>query len=69
MRVNFNNATRLHEALTKVGSPSILIPVTDGGHGFYSPEIDRRMGQFFDMHLRGIKADISSEPVTPVARP
>ena len=69
MRVNFTNATRLHEALTKAGSPSILIPVTDGGHGFYSPEIDRRMGQFFDMHLRGIQAEISSDPVTPVARP
>ena len=69
MRVNFNNATRLHEALTKVGSPTILVPVTDGGHGFNSPEANRRVQQFFDMHLRGIKSEISSEPTANVVPP
>jgi acetyl esterase/lipase len=69
MRVNFNNATKLHEALGKVGSPSLLLPVTDGGHGFRSAEVDRRVRQFFDLHLRGIRADISTEPVTPDAAP
>jgi acetyl esterase/lipase len=69
MRVNFNNATKLHEALTKAGNSPILIPVADGGHGFNSPEANKRIQQFFDMHLRGIKAEISSEPAPDVPRP
>lgn len=68
MRVNFSNAARLQEALTKVGSPTILIPITDGGHGFNSPEASKRVQQFFDMHLRGIKSEISSEPTADVPR-
>jgi acetyl esterase/lipase len=63
MRVNFNNATRLHEALIKAGNSSILLAMTDGGHGFTSPELNRRVQQFFDMHLRGITSEISSEPI------
>jgi acetyl esterase/lipase len=63
MRVNFNNATRLHEALTKAGNSSILLAMTDGGHGFTSPELNRRVQQFFDLHLRGITSEISSEPI------
>ena len=69
MRVNFSNATKLHEALTKVGSPSLLLPVTDGGHGFYSPEVDARVGQFFNIHLRGAEGVVSTKPVTPGQRP
>ena len=69
MRVNFTNATRLQEALTKAGSPTILVPVTDGGHGFNSPEANKRVQQFFDMHLRGIKSEISSEPAANVVPP
>ena len=69
MRVNFNNATRLQEALTKAGSPTILVPVTDGGHGFNSPDANKRVQQFFDMHLRGIQSEISSEPAANIAPP
>lgn len=69
MRVNFTNATRLQAALTKVGSPTILVPVTDGGHGFNSPDANRRVQQFFDMHLRGIQSEISSEPAANVVAP
>jgi acetyl esterase/lipase len=69
MRVNFNNATRLHEALTKAGDSSILLAMTDAGHGFGSPELDRRLRQFFDMHLRGIKSEISSQPIPIPASP
>jgi dipeptidyl aminopeptidase/acylaminoacyl peptidase len=68
MRVNFNNATKLHEALTKAGNPSILVPVLDGGHGFNSPEANQRIHQFFEMHLRGIRSEISSSPVPDVPR-
>jgi acetyl esterase/lipase len=63
MRVNFTNATKLHEALTQAGNPSILLPMTDAGHGFGSPELNKRVQQFFDLHLRGIKSEISSEPI------
>jgi acetyl esterase/lipase len=63
MRVNFTNATKLHEALTKAGNSSILLAMTDAGHGFGSPELNKRVQQFFDMHLRGIKSEISSEPI------
>ncbi len=62
-RVNFTNATKLHEALTKSGNSSILLAMTDAGHGFGSPELNKRVQQFFDMHLRGIKSEISSEPI------
>ncbi len=63
MRVNFTNATKLHEALTKAGNSSILLAMTDAGHGFGSPELNKRVQQFFDMHLRGIQSEISSEPI------
>ena len=63
MRVNFTNATKLHEALTKAGNFSILLAMTDAGHGFGSPELNKRVQQFFDMHLHGIKSEISSEPI------
>ncbi len=69
LRVNFNNATRLQAALTKVGSPTILIPITDGGHGFNSPEANKRVQQFFDLHLRGIPSEIPSEPAANVVPP
>ena len=68
MRVNFTNATRLHEALTKAGDSSILLAMTDAGHGFGSPELNNRVRQFFDMHLRGIPSEISSEPI-PLPEP
>ena len=63
MRVNFTNATKLHDALTKSGNSSILLAMTDAGHGFGSPELNKRVQQFFDMHLRGIQSEISSEPI------
>ena len=63
MRVNFTHATKLHEALTEAGSPTILLAMTDAGHGFGSPELNERVRQFFDLHLRGIPSDISSEPI------
>ena len=69
MRVNFTNATKLHDALTKAGNSSILLAMTDAGHGFGSPELNHRVQQFFDMHLRGIQSEISSEPIPLPAPP
>ena len=40
--VPYSDATRLHAALTKAGSPNELVTVPGGGHGgFPPPEIDR----------------------------
>jgi acetyl esterase/lipase len=63
-RVDYANAEAMHAALQKAGVKSLLIPITDGGHGSVSnPEIQRRAEQFVDMYLRGIPAEISTEPV------
>ena len=53
----------LEAALRKAGCDVTFIKVVDGGHGFRSAELDRRLQAFFDKHLRGVKADISAEPV------
>jgi acetyl esterase/lipase len=64
MRVNYTNATNLDAALKKVGASSLLIPVTDGTHGVNGgPELEKRVQQFLDLHCRGIKSDISTEPI------
>lgn len=64
MRVNFTNAAKLDAALKKVGTISLLIPVTDAGHGVtFGPELDGRVQQFWAMYLRGVKSDISLTPI------
>ena len=64
LRVNYENALRLHEALKKAGTRSLLIPMAGCGHGIpRGVELSRRIGQFWDMHLRGVKSDISTEPI------
>jgi len=71
-RVNFSHAVNLDAALKKAGVPSLLIPIAGGGHGIQGgPELAGRIQQFLDLHLRGVKADISSEPIptqTPPAK-
>jgi acetyl esterase/lipase len=63
-RVAYGNAEWIHSALSKVGVPSLLIPITDGGHGSVSnPELKKRAEQFLGMHLRGIKAEIDTTPI------
>ena len=63
-RVAYANAEALHAALQKAGVSSLLIPITGGGHGSISnAEVSRRVLQFWDLHLRGIPAEISTEPV------
>jgi hypothetical protein len=37
--------------------------MTNGGHGFRSPELDHRVQQFLDLHLRNIPATISTTPI------
>ena len=71
-RVSFKHAERIDAALRKAGVESRFIPVTDGGHGFKSKELDKRLLQFLDQHLRGIKTEIAEGPVpdeTPPTKP
>ena len=64
-RVAYANAEAIHAALQKAGVPSLLLPITGGGHGSTShPEASKRAKQFIDKILRGIPAEID---VTPVA--
>jgi acetyl esterase/lipase len=70
--VPFGQAVEIDTALKKVGVPSIIISVTDAGHGFRSRAVDERVKQFFAMHLRGVKSEIDSSAVpdeTPKEKP
>jgi dipeptidyl aminopeptidase/acylaminoacyl peptidase len=63
-RVAYANSEAIHAALQKAGVTSLLIPITNGGHGSVnSPEVKKRAEQFVAMHLRGIKSEIDSSPV------
>jgi acetyl esterase/lipase len=64
--VPFNQSERLAAALTKAGVECHFIPVDGAGHGgFRSPEVPRRIRQFFDKHLLGRDpGPISEEPIS-----
>jgi len=63
-RVAYANAERVHAALTKAGVPSLLIPITNGGHSSVSSaEAKKRGEQFVAMYLRGIKSEIDTTPI------
>jgi acetyl esterase/lipase len=61
--VPYAQAQEIHAALEKAGVPSLLQEMTNGGHGFKSPILDERVKQFFDLHLRGIAAEIVPTPI------
>jgi len=63
-RVDFQHALRLDAAMKKAQASSILIAVTDGGHGIQGGvELSNRVMQFFDLKLRGVPTEISAAPV------
>ncbi|MBE7494532.1 MAG: alpha/beta hydrolase fold domain-containing protein [Verrucomicrobiaceae bacterium] len=66
--VPYAQAVELDAALKKAGVESLLIEMTNGGHGFRSPELDMRIEKYLDKHLRGIAAEISTAPI-PVEAP
>ena len=69
-RVAFANAQWIHAALTKVGVPSLLIPIKDGGHGSVSnAEAKKRAEAFVAMYLRGIKSEIDTTPIPAPPEP
>ncbi len=52
--VPFNQSERLDAALKEAGVETYFVPIEGAGHGgFGSPEVPRRIRQFFDKHLRG----------------
>jgi acetyl esterase/lipase len=59
--VPFAQAEEIHAALKQAGVVSHLQQMTNGGHGFFSPILNERVQQFFDLYLR----DVSAEIVTP----
>jgi acetyl esterase/lipase len=64
-RVDYANSKAIQAALTKVGVPTLLLPITGGGHGSVNhPEAYKRGKQFVDKYLRGIDSPID---VTPLA--
>ena len=63
-RVAYANAETIHAALKKAGVSSLLVPITNGGHGSVNhPDVMKRAKVFFDLHLRGIKAEIDTTPI------
>ncbi|MEZ5386348.1 MAG: alpha/beta hydrolase [Prosthecobacter sp.] len=63
-RVSFRHAETIHAALKKAGITSLLVPITDGGHGSVNhPEVKVRGQQFTDKVLRGIEATIDTTPI------
>ena len=61
--VPYSQGQEIDAALKKAGVESCLITMTNGGHGFRSPELDHRVQQFLDHHLRGLPATIDTTPI------
>jgi acetyl esterase/lipase len=65
--VPFNQSERLAEALKAAGVPCTFVKVVEAGHGgFRTPEVGRRVRQFFDKHLRDQPVgEVSDAPIRP----
>jgi acetyl esterase/lipase len=64
MVVPYNQSERLAAALKKAKVECYFVTVDGAGHGgFRNPEVQKRERQFFDLHLRGMKAKISEETI------
>ncbi|MBX7211267.1 MAG: alpha/beta hydrolase fold domain-containing protein [Verrucomicrobiaceae bacterium] len=66
--VPYDQALELDAAMEKAGVSHLLIEMTNGGHGFRSPDLDLRVKQFFDLHLRGAEGEIPTTPIAVEAR-
>lgn len=62
--VPFQQSTLLHAKLEKSEVETLLIPIEKGKHGnFDTPEVAKRMRQFFDRNLRGMSLSVSAAPI------
>jgi len=69
-RVAFLHAELIHAGLQKAGVTSLLVPITDGGHGSVShPEVKTRGLQFVDKILRGMDGVIETTPLRAADEP
>jgi acetyl esterase/lipase len=60
--VPFSQSERLASRLKEAGGVCIFVPITGAGHGgFRSPEVPRRIRQYFDKHLRGLDVGTIAE--------
>jgi acetyl esterase/lipase len=63
-RVAFHNAEEIDAALQKAGVPSLLVPITGGGHGSVgNPEVMARAKLFVGNKLRGADATLNTTPI------
>lgn len=63
-RVAFLHAETIHAALQKAAVPSLLIPITNGGHSSVShPEVIARAKLFIGKTLLGTEATIDTTPI------
>lgn len=61
--VPFDQSVKFHRALLGAEVNAILVPVTDGGHGFGGHQVDERVSQFVDKYLLGKELTVSAEPI------
>lgn len=61
-------AEELEAALRRVGVEHRFVRMVGFGHGFQNAEGNRRVGQFFDRHLRGEAVDVSVAPIVAPAK-
>lgn len=61
-------AEEFDAAVRRAGGSHLLVRMLGAGHGFDHPEENRRSRQFLDLHLRGVPATISSEPINVPSR-
>lgn len=63
-RVAYLHAEAIHAALQKAGIPSLLIPITNGGHGSVShPEVIARAKLFVGKTFLGTATTIDTTPI------
>jgi acetyl esterase/lipase len=63
MTVPFAQSEILAAALKKAGVEVTMVAVDGAGHGFKTPEPDKRVRAFFDRLLRGIDVKVSGERI------
>ncbi len=69
-RVAFHHAEAIHAALQKAGVPSLLVPISGGGHGSVGHAEVRVRGQAFtDRHLRGLDTTVDTTPIPAPPEP
>ena len=65
LTVPLNQSVRLNELLQKTGVDVTFMTIEGGGHGgFASDELNRRVRDFFEKHLRGKQVDVAGGTVT-----